>query len=558
MTHAAPRPPGRVHALCSALALLGASQAPAQTPDPSDDRIRALEERLEATTRRMNEEIEQLRRELREAREAAARPAAPPAAATTAAPAPAAPSAETAELKAQVSEAREQIATLQSRMDQQGVQVRFGEGVVFEDPRGNWSLRLAGRAQLDYRRYRPDDVLADTFSERRARIGAQLTLYRDFAVNVEGDFTFGDTGVSSVSGTPPTAGAQTFQMTLGYLEYQRFPGARLRVGQFKPQFGLEQTLLDLQSDFMERALTQNILDGNFINYDRGLMLHGQPYAPMYYAIAYTNGNGQNREERQANAQDEKADTKDITTRVVFDLAKVFSLQDAVYHVGASYKTGTLTNSAASPFAPPGFRTEARGLAFFLPQPLNGAGFAAGNVERRLYAFETSLAYKGVKFTGEWWLADYRGQRTSPGAAVDYDRQIQASYVSVLWMFTGEYWSDFYRDGFWQKVRPNNRFSLEPGGGWGAWELGLRYSRMDASDFTPAANAATGQFSGGATLSTGTNRADAYTVQLKWTHNVFSKVMLDYVRTRFATPVTTVSGSRTDEESSLMARYQIDF
>lgn len=552
------RPSFRLTAIGIALGLASAAPASAQSTTDADARIRALEERLETTTRQMNEALDALRRELRDAREAAASStpsaAAPPAASL---PAPET-TTESAELRSQLFDTREQLNALQSRVDQQGVFQRFGDGIVFEDPRGNWSLRLAGRAQLDYRHYLQDDVLANSFSERRARIGVQLALYRDFAINVEGDFTFGETSTSTVSGTPPTAAAQTFQMTLGYLEYMHFREAKLRMGQFKPQFGLEQTLLDLQSDFMERGLTQNILDGNFINYDRGIMLHGQPIEPVYYALAYTNGNGQNREERQATLQDAKADGKDVTGRVVVDLAKAFDVRDAVYHFGGSFKTGTLTNSALSPFAPPGFRTEARGLTFFVPQPLNGAGFASGNVDRRIYAMETSLAYKGVKFTGEWWLADYRGTRTAPGAAVPFDHQIQASYVSVLWMLSGEYWSDFYRDGYWQKVRPNNRFSLDPGGGWGAWELGLRYSRMDASDFSAAANAATGQFTAAAPLATGTNKANSLTLQLKWTHNVFSKVMLDYVRTRFETPVITSSGVATDEESALMARYQIDF
>lgn len=552
-------PPRRLRTLCALLALMGATEAHAQSATDTDARVRELERRLEDTARRMQEELDLLRGELAKAREAAVPPQpvgpAAPQPATAAAPAT---RQETADLRHELLETREQLNTLQSRIDQQGIQQRFGEGVTFEDPRGNWTLRLAGRAQLDYRRFAQDDILATTFSERRARLGAQLTLYQDFAVNVEGDFTFGETGTSTVSGTPPVPASQAFQMTLGYLEYQRYRGARLRMGQFKPQFGLEQTLLDLQSDFMERGLNQNILDGNFINYDRGLMLHGQPLAPVYYAIAYTNGNGQNREERQATAQDARADGKDITGRLVIDFAKALDLPDAVYHVGGSFKTGTLTNSAASPFSPPAFRTEARGLTFFSPQPLNAAGFAAGNVDRRLYAFETSLAYKTVKFTGEWWVANYRGTRTSPGAQRPYDLQMQAGYVSLLWMISGEYWSDFYRDGYWQKMRPNNRFTSAPGGGWGAWELGLRYSRMDASDFTQAANAATGQYAAALPLSTGTNRADAFTVQLKWVHNVFSKVMLDYVRTRFDTPVATSSGATTDVESALLARYQIDF
>ncbi len=240
-------------------------------------------------------------------------------------PAPA-QSREVANIRAQAQETREQLNAAQQRLDQQTVNARFSDGVYFEDPRGNWSVRLGGRAQLDYRGFNPDAALADTFSVRRARLGAQVTLFKDFAINLEGEFASGDaTG----------AAAQTSQETLGYLEYQRFPGARMRFGQFKPQFGLEQTLLDLRSDFMERALTRNILDGNFLNYDRGVMVHGAPLPGLYYAVALTNGTGRNREEKRANSQDARADSKVITARLVYDFARLLPVRDSVFHFGVS-------------------------------------------------------------------------------------------------------------------------------------------------------------------------------------------------------------------------------
>lgn len=457
---------------------------------------------------------------------------------------------ELEEALATAREAKEQAAALQQRMDQQGVQATFRDGVVFQDARGLWNVRLLGRAQLDYRRYLgADEANADTFSVRRARVGAQVTLFRDYLVQIEGEF----------------AGASA-AMTLGFLEAGWFPSARIRMGQFKPQFGLEQTLLDLQSDFQERALTQNLLDGNGINYDRGIMVHGQPWAPVYYALTVSNGTGTGVDDQGRTAAEARADGKDVTVRGVVDFARWAGLQDTVLHAGLSWKGGRQANrqtvgadGRSEAFAAPSFRSEARGLAFFTP-----VSFAAtagtppptvGDIDRRLDAVEVSTAWRSLRLTGESWRGRYAGHATpAAGAAVDFDREIRASYVSLLWLATGEVWSDYYANGFWQKVRPNNNFSLEPGGGWGAWELGVRYSTMDATDF----RARTANPEGTGRLRAGfTNKAEAWTFQVKWMHNPYSRWLLSYVQTRFDSPVA-VNGLQVDREDAVLLRAQVDF
>lgn len=533
-------------------ALLTAGVVEAQETD--------LEKRLhdlETMMQQMSKEVDSLRsqveaektaRQAAEAEAAKAREAAssaPPAAAVpaTGAPPDAPTRQELNEALATAQEAKEQAASMQQRFEQQGVQASFNDGVTFQDPRGRWGVKISGRAQLDYRQFLgTDEANADTFSVRRARLGAQATLFKDYLVQVEGEFA----GSSAV-------------LTLGFLELQWFNAARIRMGQFKPQFGLEQTLLDLQSDFQERALTQNILDGNGLNYDRGIMVHGSPWAPMYYAVTVSNGTGQNVDEQARSAVEAKTDSKDITLRGVIDFAKVFDWRDMVVHTGLSYKNGKEANrqsAQADAFAAPSFRTEARGLTFFTPQSFFGAGGTTGEIERTIEAAEFSSSWKSLRLTGEWWRAKYAGLRTpTVGSTFEFSRDITASYVSLLWLMTGETWSDFYANGYWQKIRPNNRFSLEPGGGWGAWELGLRYSTMDATDFRASNPPGTGQLST-ATL-VPTNKADAWTVQLKWIHNVYSRWLLSYVRTNFDTPVN-VNGINVGHEDAVLFRAQVDF
>jgi len=460
---------------------------------------------------------------------------------------------ELEDVKGQVQDTREKAAQTEQRIEQQGVQARFNEGVIFEDPRGDWAVRVSGRAQLDYRHYEQDNVLADTFSMRRIRLGAGVQLYKDYTVYVEGDFASGD-----ASGTTQ----QQMRATLAYIDINWWKAAKIRLGQFKPQIGLEQTLLDLQSDYMERGLQQNILDGNGINYDRGIMLSGSPLNGFYYAAMVSNGTGQNLEEKQGNAQEANSDSKDVTLRGVLDFARILSIDDSIIHIGAGYKWGEQANSSTSPFSAPSARTEARGTTFFTAAPFNAAGRSVSNIDRSIAAAEMLLAYRSMKLQGEYWLAEYSGTRYAPGPVEEFSPQIKAGYLSAMWLITGENYSDAYRDSIPQKIKPRNRFGWGEGDGWGAWEVGLRYSFFDASDFKTTNGVSTGQLARGSAtvtpvVSTSTNKAAAYTAQLKWIHNVYTRALLDYVRTEFDTPVVA-NGQTMDREDAVMMRVQVDF
>lgn len=78
MSLATHRPPQSLRAACTLLVLLGAADVDAQTADNGDARIRELERRLDESTRRMQDELDLLRRELKAARESIAAPVGPP------------------------------------------------------------------------------------------------------------------------------------------------------------------------------------------------------------------------------------------------------------------------------------------------------------------------------------------------------------------------------------------------------------------------------------------------------------------------------------------------
>ena len=103
---------------------------------------------------------------------------------------------------------------------------------------------------------------------------------------------------------------------------------------------------------------------------------------------------------------------------------------------------------------------------------------------------------------------------------------------------------------------------------GAWEVGARYSKFDASDFnntafTTASAASTGTLGNGiSTVVSGYAEAKAYTVGVKFVANPNFRIMADYVYTdfnnRIGTSNVTVSGQNYTDEKAILMRTQIMF
>lgn len=452
-------------------------------------------------------------------------------------------------LKGQIQERKELAPPSGQQKASHAPGVSWRDGVSINDANGNWSLRIFGRGQLDYRHFDPG-AAADTFAIRRARLGAAMSFLKDYAFNIEGEYATG-----SGSG----AATQTSSLTNAYMDFNWFSNARIRAGQFKPQFGLELTASGNFSDFQERALTQNLIQN--LNFDRGVMVHGAPVKWLNYGVTISNGTGLNLDERQLAPQDLEADGKTFTGRLTANFAQIMRLPDSVIHVGASYKTGKAANSQANPYSAAAGLTESRGVTFFNPEAFASASVAGSTIDRTLSAAELALAFKSWKLQGEYWQARYEGSRaTAP--ATGFDRTIEAGYLSVLWLVTGEHYADSYNSGIFGRISPRNSFSLNPDGGWGAWEAGVRYSLFDASDFLAAGAgvANTGRVSTagtGATASDPAREAKAWTLGLKWIPHSHARLILNYIVTRFDSTISA-NGMTMDDERSITLRAQIDF
>ncbi|MCW5624865.1 MAG: hypothetical protein KIT73_09140 [Burkholderiales bacterium] len=513
-------PHGTVRPLIVALTLALLTVAPLHglaqeeaAPPSKPDKIRALLEKLKEKGLISEEEFAELADETPEAR---------------------------AEARAERRRKAQQEAQAASREEAKKDQFtgRWNNGIVFQtgDQRTSWGL--SGRVHADYR-YFDGDTAASTFDVRRA----YLTLsgrYNDWLTwDVTGDFA--QTGTT---------------LDVAWVNAAFSDALQVRLGQFKMPFALEELTSSRFLDFQERSFVDRLAPAK----ERGAMIHGSPYLGTTYALALSNGQGKNNNEVSP-----KYDTPDLVGRATLNVAELLNAQaKAVYHIGAAFSygelsTSTTTNSGTAAIG--NQNSEPRGATFFTPTAFNGP-----STTRRRVGLETALAYGPVKFQAEYAQANFNGS-TSTGTP--YDKDIDAYYLSALWMITGERYAESYRNGVFGRIVPIQNFV--PGtGGTGAWELGLRFSGFDAGDFPlvaatgpTAAGGLGGTSVGSLTSPTATNGAKAVTVGLKWIWNPNFKWYLNYTDTKYDNAITfTTAGVpvpfQENRERAVTLRAAFDF
>ncbi|OIR17869.1 porin P precursor [mine drainage metagenome] len=409
----------------------------------------------------------------------------------------------------------EELKALQGargKAEGQPVFASFKDGIKLGDGSGDWQLAINGRVQADARAFSPSETAADTFSVRRARLGATMTFYKDFSARIEGEY----------SGTSTA-------MTYGYLDINKFKQAQIRIGQFKPFYGLERSMSTNFTDFQERSMADALVGST---YDRGVMVHGTPVKGMYYSAAWINGNN-------ADETDVKYDNKDVMARLTGNIAEFAGWKGAVAHIGGFYAYGKQEPGSAIPI----MQTEARGYKFFETADTTANKFAS-SVDRTRGGVELALANGPIKLQSEYIRANFDG--------TSYSRDMSSWYASLNWLVTGETFADAYKDGAFGRIRPKNNFNFG-GEGWGALQVGIRFSNFDGGDFVTTNAAGTGKL----TATTKTNGADAWTLGANWILNPNVRLIANYVHTSFDTPITYLANTF-DKEDALTMRAQFDF
>jgi phosphate-selective porin OprO and OprP len=433
---------------------------------------------------------------------------------------------------------------------------------TIEDAKGRNSISLTGRIHLDYRQNnldiyntdyndRDSASVADGFTLRRARLGVKGKFANDFKYEIVGNL-------------PGTA-----TVDVAFIDYAKFAGAQLRLGKFKQPFGLEQLTSSNNIDFMERSYVDQIAPAKKI----GAMIFGEPKPGLTYALSSYSMND--------TELDSKNDKANFAGRATLNFAQLTGNKDMVAHVGLSgfdneYNLATTTTSSNVASSSQratmlGFRTPGQGLSNTFRMQVGGEvngnttnaanisgqninGNSTAQVKSHAIGLEGIFAYNNVKLQGEYAKAQYKGafNRTE---TIGADANVY--YGEILWLATGEKYSDAYKAGSFGSIKPKNNFDLD-NNGWGAWEFGLKAEKYTVDDMTATSAAAdtvnmtsnqrvqgSASCTVDATPSNGgwhastkgqvngcKSTASTYTAGVKWILNPNAMVKLNYSRTNF--------------------------
>ena len=393
--------------------------------------------------------------------------------------------------------------------------VAFKDGFKINSGDGKSNISLNGRIMLDYRNFdvpstNPTNTaganVADTFDIRRAYMSIKGS-FRNL-VNFE---------------VTTDVGASKYFWLEGVLSEK----AKVRFGQFKMPGGLEQLTSSRFIDFTERDFVSNLMPA----VNRGVMLHGVPTTGVTYAVSVSNGGYFADSGATVNELGSGSDGKAYNGRLTVNIAELMGNKEAIAHLGGSYGYDSNLPTEATKVQ----RSNARGTTFF------SSASSLTNPDITRYGLEAIVSKGPVKFQGE-----YANMSFETSTAGEVERDIKASYAGVAWMITGETYASAYKNGIFDRMRPNKDFTGIDGSGWGAWEIGARYSKYDAKDF--------------AVTATSTNDVDSYSAGIKWIADPNTRFLADYIYTDFNKDITAAGTFpiNASNEKAINLRAQFDF
>ena len=404
----------------------------------------------------------------------------------------------------------EQAAREKAQEQQYRLKYRPAKGLALEQNHGSNSIALTGRLQLDAKAFTSHSGDNASFFVRRARIAARVKWYKYFRAFVELEMGKGKTGLND-----------------GFLEIYWRPSLRLRFGQFKQPFSLEEMHSDNWTWTMERSLADSLVPSR----DIGFMVHGSlAQDALYYAFSVYNGGGKNH------ASDTDG-SKDLAGRVVaapLRWAGGGVFQD--FYLGAAATWGN-QDATAGDWWRGGKLVTAAGNTWFLVDPSvrqNGARTRLGG--------EVFWSVGPVAFMGELARTDFDGLDLEGDT---YDLSLWGGYAMFSWLITGEHAG--FKGGKPSAIRPRRNFELGQGRGWGAWQAVLRYDWLKADsgwrDYGLVNSAAYA------------DQARGWTVGLNWYLNDMVRCMVNFFDYRFEQPVI-IHSLAVDKEQGFLGRIQI--
>jgi phosphate-selective porin OprO and OprP len=176
-----------------------------------------------------------------------------------------------------------------------------------------------------------------------------------------------------------------------------------------------------------------------------------------------------------------------------------------------------------------------------PTVLVSTGAIAGVSAAQVYSAEAAATYGPLFFQGEYFWFNVDRNAFAPLPSLRF----QGGYAQAAYVLTGETRPYLPASASYGGIAPANPFSLT--GGWGAWEIAGRYSRIDLNDRLGFANGDAG------------GRQTIYTLALNWYVNRNVRFMFDYLHGNVARQVSPTNfGDAGSKFDAFAMRTQVAF
>lgn len=391
-------------------------------------------------------------------------------------------------------------------------------GVVptFSDPSGTTTFKVRGVIDVDQAAFNEraggyDYNNGTAF--RRARLGFEGTAFKVFNWRIEADFA-----------------GNTVNLQDAYVQYVGIKPLQITLGQHKAPFGLESNNSDNYNVFLERGIF-NVAAGN-LGAERKIGLSVGYVKPNLTLTAGVFGEGESigrATDLTAPATPNVRDTPDegwgFNARATWE---PLSKEGQIVHLGAAtyWRTGLRSATAV------GARISDRPNIRVDNGNIIDSGVIADADTAFYYGAEAAAVFGPLTVAGEYGRLKINRLGTVP------DPTFEGFYGYAAWLFTGE--SRTFKGGNYDRLKPKSNFDGK--GGWGAWEVALRYDEADLSE-TIGARAG--------------NKANTWTAGLNWYWNPNIKLQFNYIRfTGDNTPLDPV-GAKTKGDV-LSTRLHIDW
>lgn len=341
--------------------------------------------------------------------------------------------------------------TLTSSAQSDWGEVKWDNGLKFEDPIDKYKIKFGGRLMLDGISAWPEqNGVMDTIITggsgvefRRVRLYTAGQIYGNIKYKLQFDFAGGQ-GV----------------LKDAYIIITKIPGVgNLQLGHFKEPIGMELLTSSNYITMMERALTDPLTPER----NTGAMLFNSQFNKrMVWALGYFLPSD--------NFGTYVGDKYHITGRVagtpLYNNGKENSIYKVI-HVGASITHQYQANSE--------YALKSRPESHLI-DPIVLAEIDKAKAVNQIGG-EVALIFGPVSFQSEYI---YTNAQTVAGSTLQNGNyHFSAFYGTISWFITGEHKNYNSSPGVFDRVKPKKNFGFEKGPG--AWEIALRYSDLDLED-----------------------------------------------------------------------------